>query len=107
VFPSPRDPNRPITRAALAHMVCSGRESRKIPAFTPHDLRRTAASKMAAMGVSRLVISRVLNHAERGVTAVYDRHGYDAEKKAALDAWGAKLRDIIEGTDTKVVRLVR
>jgi hypothetical protein len=63
--------------------------------FTPHDLRRTAASHMASMGIPRLVISKVLNHVERGITAVYDRHGYDREKRAALEAWAAKLADII------------
>jgi len=39
---------------------------------------------------------------------VYDRHGYDAEKRAALLAWGEKLRDIIEGREAaKIVPLVR
>jgi hypothetical protein len=46
---------------------------------------------MAAMGIPRFIVGRVLNHAEPGVTAVYDRHSYDAEKKDALDKWAAKL----------------
>ncbi len=54
--------------------------------FVPHDLRRTAASHMTGMGISRLVVSKVLNHVESGITAVYDQHSYDAEKRAALDA---------------------
>ena len=63
---------------------------------------------MSEMGVSRLVLSRILNHADKGITSVYDRHGYDAEKRAALDAWAAKLRDIIEGREAaKIVPLVR
>jgi integrase len=41
---------------------------------TPHDLRRTAASQMTSIGISRLVVSKILNHAEPGITAVYDRH---------------------------------
>jgi hypothetical protein len=39
-----------------------------------HDLRRTAASMMASGGIPRLTISKLLNHVERTVTAVYDRH---------------------------------
>ncbi len=39
----------------------------------------------------------MLNHAERGVTAVYDRHSYDAEKRAALHAWSARLDQIVSG----------
>lgn len=52
---------------------------------------------MASLGVSRLVIARVLNHADRGVTAAYDRHSYDSDKRAALDAWGRRLADIVGG----------
>ena len=66
-----------------------------LPDFRGHDLRRTAASRMASAGVQRLVIGKVLNHAERGVTAVYDRHAYDAEKRAALDSWARDLRAIV------------
>jgi hypothetical protein len=46
---------------------------------------------MASAGVSRDVIGKILNHAETGVTAVYDRHSYDPQKKEALDAWGRAL----------------
>lgn len=65
--------------------------------FTPHDLRRTAATKMTESGINRLAVSKVLNHAESGVTAVYDRHSYDKEKRQALETWGRKLDAIING----------
>ncbi len=61
-----------------------------VPNFVPHDLRRTAASFMAASGVPRLTIKKILNHVERDVTSVYDRHGYGPER-AALTWWDAKL----------------
>jgi integrase len=65
--------------------------------ITPHDLRRTAASNMTALGISRLVASKILNHVETGVTAVCNRHGYDAEKCHALEAWSARLEEIVSG----------
>jgi integrase len=65
--------------------------------FRGHDLRRTAASIMASGGISRLTISKILNHVERSITAVYDRHSYDAEKRAALDWWDIKLGAILGG----------
>ena len=65
--------------------------------FRPHDLRRTAASRMASAGVPRLVIGKVLNHAEPSVTAVYDRHSYDAEKRQALETWASALHAILSG----------
>jgi integrase len=67
--------------------------------FTIHDLRRTAASCMAASGISRLTIAKVLNHKEREITAVYDRYGYGPEIRQALDAWGARINAIIVGEE--------
>lgn len=76
-----------------------------IAPFTPHDLRRTAASHMTALGISRLVVQKILNHKESGITAVYDRHSYDQEKRKALDTWGRKLEAIINDDSAgKVVR---
>ena len=63
--------------------------------FRQHDLRRTAASHMTGMGISRLVVGKILNHVEPGVTAVYDRHSYDREKREALDAWATRLFEIV------------
>ena len=63
--------------------------------FTPHDLRRTAASYMTGLGHARLIVKKVLNHVDRDVTAIYDRHGYDAEKRTALEAWGRRVRAIV------------
>jgi integrase len=76
--------------------------------FCPHDLRRTAGTQMTSMGISRLAVGKILNHTERSVTAIYDRHGYDDEKRVALDAWGRKLEGIISGVvDAKVIQLMR
>jgi len=49
------------------------------------------------LGIQRLVVGRILNHAEPGVTATYDRHSYDGEKRQALEAWGRRLTAIISG----------
>jgi uncharacterized protein YuzE len=62
------------------------------------ELRRTAAWLMTGKGISRLTAKKILNHAERDVTAVYDRHTYDPEKRTALDAWGRRLEAIVSGT---------
>ncbi len=51
---------------------------------------------------------RCLNHAERGVTAVYDRHSYDSEKRVALDTWAETLAAILARKDVaKVVPFAR
>ena len=104
LFPSPRG-NGPIEPEAVNHALRKAiepTEKGERPAIslkdvTPHDLRRTAASGMTALGVTRLVVSKVLNHVETGVTAVYDRHSYDAEKRHALETWAAHLESILSG----------
>ena len=50
---------------------------------------------MASDGVPRLVVHRVLNHADEDVTGIYDRYGYDREKREALETWAARLRRIV------------
>jgi integrase len=62
-----------------------------------HDLRRTAATNLAKLGVDRIVISKLLNHAEGGVTGIYDRHARDPEKRAAMERWGQRLQEIVDG----------
>ncbi|MDB5451893.1 MAG: Integrase [Caulobacteraceae bacterium] len=65
-----------------------------------HDLRRTAATGMAAMGFPPHVVERVLNHisgTQSGLVGVYQRHEYRAERKAAMFAWGAHVDALISG----------
>ena len=76
--------------------------------FRGHDLRRTAATRMAAAGVPRDHIARVLNHVEGGAraTRVYDRHSYDQEKRTALEAWARSLARILEDAPTTGAEVV-
>lgn len=57
-----------------------------------HDIRRSVASSMARLQIDRLTISRVLGHAEGGITGpVYIRYGYLEEKAQALQRWADEL----------------
>lgn len=70
-------------------------ERHGLPPWTLHDLRRSVATHLrdeAVMGddrVDRLTVSKILNHAEGGMTRIYDRYASDPEKRRALDAWAA------------------
>ena len=66
--------------------------------FTPHDLRRTVATRMRELGISRGDVKMVLNHKEADVTARYDRYDGLAEKRRALDLWGHRLEEIVTGS---------
>ncbi|MBY5624419.1 tyrosine-type recombinase/integrase [Rhizobium leguminosarum] len=68
--------------------------------WTFHDLRRTAASGMARLGVPLHVVEAVINHRSgsiKGVAAVYNRYDYAEEKRAALIAWADHVKQVIEG----------
>jgi integrase len=68
--------------------------------WTFHDLRRTAASGMAGLGIAPHVVEAVLNHKSgtiKGVAAVYNRYSYADEKRAALETWARKLDAIVSG----------
>ncbi len=99
VFASPQRSHRPILEHALSSAVRKYRD--KHPAlfpggrWTPHDLRRTATTLMAEIGVTRFVIRQVLSHVEPGVTGVYDRHTYDPEKVEAISALGRRVMEIV------------
>jgi integrase len=63
-----------------------------------HDLRRTCVSGMAALGVAPHVADKILNHQSgtiSGVAAVYQRHQFMSERKAALEKWGAHVAQIL------------
>jgi integrase len=79
---------------------------RQLDAFLPadmppwwlHDLRRTAASGMARLGVNLPVIEKVLNHSSgsfRGIVGVYQRHNFSDEKRQALERWGTHVADLV------------
>jgi integrase len=103
---------RPATAAPDAFVFAGIRGTRQrrgalagleVENVRPHDFRRTAASRMASAGVPRLVIAKVLNHVDKGITAVYDRHSYDLEKRQALETWARTLQAIETGKLAKVL----
>jgi integrase len=64
---------------------------------TVHDIRRTVGTRLGKLGFNRLVQDKVLNHKDRTVGGIYDRHTYDREKRQALEAWERELERIVTG----------
>lgn len=65
------------------------------PRFTPHDLRRTAATRMADAGVEPFIVERVLNHTLEGVMAVYNRAEYESERVRAANVLTTTVQGVI------------
>ena len=77
---------------------------------TVHDLRRSMATHLGDLGIDRLVIGKILNHSEAGVTGrVYDLGAYAEPKRLAMAAWSNKIMEIVSGeaAPTNVSRLKR
>ena len=69
-----------------------------IAPWTLHDLRRTFATDLARMGVAPHIVERLINHITgtiSGVAAIYNRHAYMDEMRAAIDAWEKRLSLIL------------
>ena len=96
----------------LPHTPESKVEDRlKIPHFTPHDLRRSAATRWAEMEISGDMIDRLQNHItkqKQGVGHIYNRYSYAKEKQQALEQWERKLLSIVTGSNSaKVIPIKR
>jgi integrase len=64
---------------------------------TPHDLRRTHGTTIAALGFGRDAMNRVQNHKEGGIGSVYDRHQYGPENQRIMEAVAARIMSLIDG----------
>ena len=96
IFPSYRMASGYISRQTLSQHVAT-RNYFDLPKWTPHDLRRTARTEMARLGVPEEHAEAILNHKKQGIVKVYNLHQYANEKKAALLLWEAELLRIIGG----------
>jgi integrase len=95
-----------LDRAMLAAAQAEGVES--IPGWRLHDLRRTAASGMARLGINLPVIEKVLNHTSgsfAGIVGVYQRHSFSDEKRAALETWARFIERLTSTPASNVIEL--
>ena len=81
-----------------------------LTAWVVHDLRRTAATRMAELGVQPHIVEAVLNHVsghKSGVAGIYNRATYDREKRAALNLWAEHVLAVVEDRAPTVVPMKR
>ncbi len=116
VFPSPRDPSKPIKPGSVTHAMAPVMKALGIVGASPHDLRRTGSTALTSerLGVSPLIRSLVLSHTTDtgGGAAVsgrhYDSNTYVSEKRRALEAWARLLAEIVGAAPASVnVRAMR
>jgi integrase len=108
VFPADEGP---FAGQAVARTILRGQGRFGIESWSAHDLRRTAITNMAALGIEPIVLANVANHrsaTKAGVTfSIYVKHDYSAEKRRALDMWAERLAAIVGDTATaEIVKLL-
>jgi integrase len=77
-----------------------GRRAKSMPDWRLHDLRRTAATGMAELGVQPHIIEAILNHQSghrAGVAGIYNRAKYAGEMREALQRWADHVEALIVG----------
>ena len=90
--------DKPLTRAE--------REKFGLARWTLHDIRRTAATRLADLGCEPHVIEEILGHTsghKSGVHGIYNRTNYELQKKAALTLWANRLMEIVENRLATVI----
>jgi integrase len=71
-------------------------EREHVAPFTPHDLRRTFATRLADLAIAPHIIEKCLNHRMQGVMGIYNRAEYESERIAAAQAWTDELAKILD-----------
>ncbi len=102
VFPSPKGdgPIRWIASARNKLAAGTGFD------FRAHDLRRTAATHWARIGVREELVARLLNHKIHGETSeVYNRWRYLPEMENALERWVYEVDRIVNKKTATVARI--
>jgi len=90
---------KPMGKSALARAMDRKRELLGIENITPHDLRRTAATWLAGVGLLPHYAKLMLNHKDSRsdvTNSVYIQYSYDAEKRKATDIWALVLDSIVK-----------
>jgi integrase len=96
-----------IAGAIAAHNAAAA-DGEQVEPFTPHDIRRTMATGLEAMGVRNNVIGTALNHISAKKASVTSAHYTHAdlsmEVRAALTRWQATVEAVLAGEDPFATR---
>jgi integrase len=96
LFPSAKDPSRPVSRGTLYSFMWRQRDRGVIPVVTNRDLRRTWKTLSGKAGISKEIRDRIQNHALQDVSSKsYDRWNYMPEKRAGMARWDKFARAML------------
>lgn len=87
VMPGRGSLTKPFAHNAINNALKIALAGQDIPAFTIHDLRRTASTLLHENGWASDVVEKALNHTIGGVRGVYNRAEYEPQRREMLQFW--------------------
>jgi integrase len=99
VLPGRGSLNKPFAHNAMNNALKVALRGQDIPAFTIHDLRRTASTLLHEHGWPADVVEKALNHTIGGVRGVYNRAEYAGQRREMLGFWGEYVEGLGKGGD--------
>ena len=95
IFPSPQHKRASLARQTLSRAAAALVAHLGMEKWTPHDLRRTAATLARRHGVPRDHVRALLAHTENDVTSIYDQYDMLPEKRSAVATLGLAIDAIV------------
>jgi integrase len=87
-------------KARIDRLIANMNGGEPLTSWVLHDIRRSVASGLAALGINLPVIERCLNHVSGsfgGIVGVYQRHRFADEMRAAMERWGRHIEQLGSG----------
>jgi integrase len=85
-----------MARKALEEAGENRNQAEPMPRWVLHDLRRSMRSGLSRLRIDAEIAERVIGHVPAGIRAVYDRHDFRDEKRAALERWAAHVIAVVD-----------
>lgn len=95
VIPSRSSLDKPFAHNSINNALKMAMKGQDIPAFVPHDLRRTAATLLSENGWDSDVVDKALNHKMKGTRATYIRSELIEQRKEMLQFWADYLDSLL------------
>jgi integrase len=95
VMPGRGSLTKPFAHNAINTALKTALQGQDIPAFTIHDLRRTAATLLHENGWPSDVVEKALNHTIGGVRGVYNRAEYAPQRREMLQFWADTIEQLM------------
>src|SRR4029079_6139108 len=75
--------------------------------WTVHDLRRTARTKLASLGVPDVIAEIPIGHAKKGLQRVYNQHSYAPRLRDPFERLAGAIRDIVTSPPDNITKLTK